>query len=292
VARREEHLKRLIESCRAGSPQSSYLAGDLGVRAFAEHVIDDTMARQGRIDVLVNNAAITKHKQIWHLSADEVERVMAVNFLACAWTTLAALPHMLLAGSGTIVNVSSFAAEVVPPREAAYAASKAALHAFTQGLWNDLQGSNLHAALVIPGAIDTEIWGKGDEPLTYGGRKAPPQVVTDAIFEAIERRRHEITAPRRRLDLNAARALRRLWPAVLRAGMRRMDPVPAEIVERARAGAQGKRGAIAGRPLGLTKAKAAPAGLGWRFAHARPARPNSRRRPHAMVSSRSPPPCS
>ena len=92
VARREEHLKRLIETCRADSPQSRYLAGDLGERAFAEHVIDDTIAQPGRIDVLVNNAAITKHKQIWHLSADEVERVMAVNFLACVWTTLAALP--------------------------------------------------------------------------------------------------------------------------------------------------------------------------------------------------------
>jgi len=234
VARREENLKRLIEACRASSAESGYLAGDLGVRSFAEHVVDDTIARHGRIDVLVNNAAITKHKLIWHLSADEVERVMNVNFLSCVWTTLAALPHMLVAGSGTIVNVSSFAAEVVPPREAVYGASKAALHAFTQGLWNDLEGSNLHAALVIPGAIDTEIWEKGDEPLTYRGRKAPPQVVTEAIFEAIEKRRHEITAPRRRLDLNAARALRRLWPAMLRAGMRRMDPVPSDVVERAR----------------------------------------------------------
>ena len=107
--------------------------------------------------------------------------------------------------------MSSFAAEVVPPREAVYGASKAALHAFTQGLWNDLEGSNLHAALVIPGAIDTEIWEKQDEPAgAYRGRKAPPQVVTDAIFEAIEKRRHEITAPRRRLDLNTARVLRRL----------------------------------------------------------------------------------
>ena len=234
VARREENLKRLIEVCRASSPESSYLAGDLGERAFAERVIDDTIKMSGRIDVLVNNAAITKHKQIWHLSADEVERVMNVNFLSCVWTTLAVLPHMLLAGSGTIVNVSSFAAEVVPPREAAYGASKAALHAFTEGLWNDLEGSNLHAALVIPGAIDTEIWEKGDEPLAYRGRKAPARVVTEAIFEAIEKRRYEITAPRRRLDLNAARVLRRLWPAVLRAGMRRMDPVPFEVVERAR----------------------------------------------------------
>jgi short-subunit dehydrogenase len=234
VARREKRLAALVARCREHSPNSSWLAGDLGERGFAERVIDETVARHGRIDVLVNNAAMPKHKQIWHVSADEVERVLAVNFLACAWTTLAALPHMLLAGGGTLVNVSSFAAEVAPPREAVYAASKAALHAFTQGLWNDLEGSNVHAALVIPGAIETEIWQKGDEPLAYRGAKAPARVVTEAIFEAIEKRRHEITAPRRRLDLNAARVLRRVWPALLRAGMRRMDPVPPEVIERAR----------------------------------------------------------
>jgi len=242
VARREENLKRLIEGCRASSPGSAYLSGDLGVRAFAEHVIDDTLAKYGRIDVLVNNAAISKHKQLWHMSADEAERVMEVNFLSCVWTTFAALPHMLLANTGTIVNVSSFAAELVPPRETMYGASKAALHAFTRGLWNDLHGSNVHAALVIPGAIDTEIWDKEEEPVAFKGKKAPPQMVTAAIFEAIEKQRHEITVPKRRLDLNAARALRRLWPSLMRTALRRMDPVPPEVVERARERARkGKR---------------------------------------------------
>jgi short-subunit dehydrogenase len=242
VARREENLKRLIERCRASSPASSYLCGDLGERAFAERAIDETLARHGRIDVLINNAAISKHKQIWHLSADEAERVMAVNFLACVWTTLAALPAMLLAGSGTIVNVSSFAAELVPPRETLYGASKAALHAFTRGLWNDLDGSNVHAALVIPGSIDTEIWEKEDEPVALTGKKSPPQVVVDAIFEVIEQRRFEITAPRRRLDLNAARVLVRFWPSLLRRMLRRLDPIPPEILARARERArQGRR---------------------------------------------------
>jgi short-subunit dehydrogenase len=242
VARREANLERLIEACRVRSPGSSFLSGDLGVRSFAEHVIDDTFAKYGRIDVLVNNAAMTKHKQLWHLSADEAERVMQVNFLSCVWTTFAALPHMLLAGTGTIVNVSSFAAELVPPRETLYGASKAALHAFTRGLWNDLDGSNVHAALVIPGAIDTEIWGKGEEPFAFQGKKAPPELVSAAIFEVIEKRRHEVTVPRRRLDLNAARALRRLWPSLMRSALRRMDPVPPEVIERARERArQGRR---------------------------------------------------
>ena len=242
VARREENLERLIEACRPHSPRSHYIAGDLGERAFAERIVDATLERHGRLDVLVNNAAITKHKQIYHVSADEAEHVMDVNFRSCLWTTFAAIPYMLRAGGGSIVNVSSFAAVVAPPREAIYAASKAAMSAFTEGLWNDLEGSNVHASLIVPGAIDTEIWDKEDEPVAFDGAKAPPEVVTAAIFEAVEKRRREIVVPRRKPDLMLARFLRLALPGLLRLGMKRMDPVPEDVIERARERARlGKR---------------------------------------------------
>ncbi len=81
---------------------------------------------------------------------------------------------MLRQDEAAIVNVSSFAGLVVAPREAIYGASKAAMSAFTEGLWSDLEGSGIHAALVIPGAIDTEIWDKLDEPAAFKGKKTPP----------------------------------------------------------------------------------------------------------------------
>lgn len=242
VARRGELLERLVEECRRDSPQSTYLQGDLGERAFAERAVDETVERFGRLDVLVNNAAISKHKQIFHMSADEAEHVMQVNFLSCVWTTFAAIPYMLTHGGGTIVNVSSFAAKVSPPREAMYAASKAAMNAFSEGLWNDLTGSGIHVALINPGPIDTEIWLKEDEPPAYNGKKHPPELVSEAIFEAIEGRVHELTVPRRSLQLLTARLLRLFLPSVLRQGMARMDPVPSEVIERARRrAALGKR---------------------------------------------------
>src|SRR4029077_2244475 len=110
--RREPLLRALVEECRRHAPESEYLAGDLGERAFAERVVDETVSRHGRLDILVNNAAVSKHKQVYHLSADEAEAVMRVNFHSCMWTTLAAIPYMLRQGGGTIVNVSSFAAQV------------------------------------------------------------------------------------------------------------------------------------------------------------------------------------
>src|SRR5207249_2856464 len=93
-----------------------YLAGDLGERPFAERVVDETVRRHGRLDILINNAAISKHKQFYHMTADEAEYVMRVNFLSCVWTTMAAIPHMLRQGGGTVVNISSFAAKVCSPR--------------------------------------------------------------------------------------------------------------------------------------------------------------------------------
>src|SRR5213594_15936 len=242
VARREALLHELIAECRRHSPASDYLAGDLGERAFAEHVVDETAARHGRLDILINNAAISKHKQFYHMTADEAEYVMRVNFLSCVWMTMAAIPHMLRQGGGSIVNISSFAAKVSPPRETMYAASKAAMNAFSEGLWNDLAGSNIHVSVINPGPIDTEIWLKEDEPVAYHGPKYPPEIVTDAIFEAIEKRRHEFTVPRRNPQLVMARFLRLFLPSLLRFGIARMEPVPAEIVEKARSrAAKGKR---------------------------------------------------
>ena len=221
-----ERLEALVEQCRAHAPASEFLAGDLGERSFAERVVAETVSRHGRLDVLVNNAAIPKHKPIHQTSAEEVEEVLRVNFLACVWLTLAALPPMHEARGGAIVNVSSVAADVVPPRESIYAASKAALRAFTEGLWSDLAGSPIHVGLVTPGAIDTEIWEKRDQQTGYRGRRHPPSAVSEAILEVIERRRYAITVPRRSASLGTARLLRLVAPGILRGALRRMDPVP------------------------------------------------------------------
>jgi len=235
VARREERLRTLIDACRADAPASHYLAGDLGERAFAERVVHEGAARHGRLDVLVNNHAISKHKHALHTSAEEAEQVLRINFLSCVWTTYAALPVLLRQPEGgVIVNVSSFAAQVVPPREGLYAASKAALDAFTAGLWNDLAGSAVHVGLVIPGAIDTEIWEKEDEPPGFHGKKHPPELVVRAILAVVEERRHEVVAPARDPGLVTAKWLRYLAPALLRKGMARMEPVPAALLDAAR----------------------------------------------------------
>jgi short-subunit dehydrogenase len=182
-----------------------------------------------------------KHKQIYDLTPDEAETVMRVNFLSPVWTTLAAIPTMLAQGGGVIVNVSSFAALIAPPRETIYAASKAAMNAWSEGLWHDLHGSGVHVAIVNPGAIETEIWGKLDEPPAFNGRKHPPKIVVDAIVECVEKRCYERTVPRRSFSLASARVMRAFAPGLLRRAMAAFDPVPADVLAQARARAGGKQ---------------------------------------------------
>lgn len=241
VARREERLAALIEACRGDSPRSSYLAGDLGVRSFAERMVHETVERYGGLHVLVNNAAVPHHELVYRIPVEAAEDTLRINFLSCLWTTWAAIPPMLARGGGTIVNVSSFATVVTPNHEAVYAASKGAMDGLSRGLWNDLRGSGIHVCLVHPGAIATEIWDKLPAS-AYQGPKHPPEVVARAILDAVRKRRFEVTVPRFDPRLLLARWLSRLAPGLVRAGAARMDPVePRQVAEARRRAKEGKR---------------------------------------------------
>jgi short-subunit dehydrogenase len=231
VARRGDRLEEVAGECRRRGAETEALVGDLADRGFAASVVDATLARFGRLDVLVNNAGVPKHKHVYDVTPDEVEYTVRVNFLAPAVLTLAALAPMLRQGGGTIVNISSAAGRIPPPREAVYAASKYALTGFSEGLALDLAGSNIHPAVVHVGPIDTEIWEKAEAPVRYRGRKHHPRIVSDAVFESIEKRRYEVTVPG---SLRWACLLKGLAPGLFRRGSARWDPVPSEVIERAR----------------------------------------------------------
>ena len=96
------------------------------------------------------------------LTMAEVERVMTVNYFSPVAITLALLPGLLARGSGTIVNVSSLGGRLGIATEAAYSASKFALAGWSEGLAADLVGTGVSVRLVLPGAIDTEIWDQPD----------------------------------------------------------------------------------------------------------------------------------
>lgn len=187
VARREDRLAEVLADCRASAPDSAMWVADIGERDAARRIVDTAWDHWGGVDVLVNNAAIPGVRPVTRATPEEVERVMDVNFHAPVRLALAVLPRMLERGSGTVMNVSSLGGRLGIPRESAYCASKFALCGWTEAVKLDLWDSPVRVKLVIPGAVDTEIWDKPDEEgAAYDGPKVPAAEVARDMAAALD----------------------------------------------------------------------------------------------------------
>jgi short-subunit dehydrogenase len=187
VARRADRLDVVLAECHQHSPGSQRWVTDLGDLDATARLADDVWDAFGELDAVVNNAAIPKRRRAADLTIAEIEQVLRVNFLSPAQLTLRLLPRLVAAGHGVIVNVSSLAGRVGVPNEPAYSASKFALCGWTESLAIELAGTGVHVRLVLPGAIDTEIWDLPDnDPPVYDGPKEPAESVARAIVDAVE----------------------------------------------------------------------------------------------------------
>ena len=196
VARREERLDEVLAECRLTSPGSERWAADL---SDPEHAADLALAiwdHFGGLDVVINNAAVPMRRHATRLTLAEVERTMTINYFSPVAITLAVLPRMLERKSGTIVNVSSLGGRLGIATEAAYSGSKFALAGWSEAMAMDLDGSGVSVKLVLPGAIDTEIWDQpdNDAPL-YDGPKAPASEIAGGIIDAIDSQQFEHYLP-------------------------------------------------------------------------------------------------
>jgi short-subunit dehydrogenase len=150
----------------------------------------------GGVDILVNNAAIPKRRSVQDLTLGEIDETMRVNFEAPVRMTQALLPKWLERDKGMVVNVSSFGGRAGIMHEAAYCASKFALCGWSESMAMDLWRTGVQVRLVIPGAIDTEIWDLpgNDEPF-FNGDKEPPSTVAQGIIDCIEGDAFELYVP-------------------------------------------------------------------------------------------------
>lgn len=196
AARREDRLSQVLERCRAHRPESRMWVVDLAEPGAADDLAAAAVGGLGGVDVLVNCAGMPKRRHITRLDAGTVEHVMQVNFLSAARLTLALLPGMVERDDGLVINVSSVAATLSSPGEAAYSASKAALSVFSESIAVDLWGSGVKVMIVYPGVIDTELFQIPDnDPLIAGVEALPVEDAVAAVFSGIEQGALEVYVP-------------------------------------------------------------------------------------------------
>jgi NAD(P)-dependent dehydrogenase (short-subunit alcohol dehydrogenase family) len=195
-ARRSDRLTDVLERVQEQSPASRAWTVDLadlaGIESFARQVEDEL----GGVDVLVNNAGIPKRRRVTDLTPEVVDAVTTINYLSPIRLTLALLPG-LIARQGRVVNISSVAARLSPPSEAAYAATKAALTAWSESMQVDLHDTGVRVHVVNPGIIDTDLFHlpDNDAPIADEVDALPVDAIVDPVLDQLENGTFEIYVP-------------------------------------------------------------------------------------------------
>ncbi len=144
------------ECIRLGGEACLYRA-DIGDAGQVKAMVDFAASLHGRLDALINNAAISEIGPFDAIPMEAERRLMEVNLFGAMMAARFALPHMLREHSGSIVNITSMWGEVGASCEVAYSASKAGLIGFTKALAKELAPSGIRVNAVSPGVIDTEM---------------------------------------------------------------------------------------------------------------------------------------
>lgn len=156
--RTREQLDEAVEECRSGGGSGEIRSAilDLGVPGQPEEMIERVREAFGRIDVLVNNAALRAPYDFGDYDRSTFDRMISVNLGAAFFASQAALPMMRAQGGGRIIHVTSQLAHAAAPQRALYGLTKAALVHLTKSMALELCKDNIIVNAVSPGPIATQ----------------------------------------------------------------------------------------------------------------------------------------
>lgn len=140
----------------------------------AQKLVDDVMAEFGNVDILINNAGITKDNLLMRMSEEDFDKVIEINLKSVFNMTKAVQKIMLKNRKGSIVNMSSVVGVKGNAGQANYAASKAGMIGFTKSVALELGSRNIRCNAIAPGFIETEMTAKLNEDVVQGWRDSIP----------------------------------------------------------------------------------------------------------------------
>jgi len=140
----------------------------------AQELVKNVIADFGQVDILINNAGITKDNLLMRMSEDDFDKVIEVNLKSIFNMTKAVQRTMLKQRHGSIVNMSSVVGVKGNAGQANYAASKAGMIGFSKSMALELGSRNIRTNVLAPGFIETEMTAKLDEDTVAGWRNAIP----------------------------------------------------------------------------------------------------------------------
>ena len=156
AARNLEKLRAVTQELKDKNYEIHYLQADVSIESDCQALIQESISKYQKIDVLINNAGISMRAILNDMEVSVIKKVMDINFYGMVYCTKYALPY-LLQTQGSVVGVSSIAGYKGLPARTGYSASKFAMHGFLESLRIENLKNNLHVLIACPGFTASNI---------------------------------------------------------------------------------------------------------------------------------------
>ncbi|ESX09694.1 MULTISPECIES: SDR family NAD(P)-dependent oxidoreductase [unclassified Mesorhizobium] len=204
VGRDRERGQRALESVQKLNCQAELMLGDVADSAFADHVVNSSVKRLGKVSVLVNSAGIIRRRSAPDTTDDDWRQTFDANVNGVFYFSRATVKSMRRTGGGSIVNIASNVGLVGSPGLAAYCASKGAVVLLTRAMALDHAKEQISINAICPGAVDTpmlvsahntpvtadEILRRNIDSIPQGRVATPKEIASLTVFLASQEARH------------------------------------------------------------------------------------------------------
>lgn len=170
----DEKAKALEQELSQGGSVAKGFKSDASDFNQAQTLVDAVVEEFGRVDVLVNNAGITRDNLLMRMTEEAWDDVMRINLKSCFNLTKAIMRTMLKQRSGSIINMSSVVGVSGNAGQSNYSASKAGVIGFTKSIAQELGSRSIRCNAIAPGFIETEMTAALDEKTVQGWRDSIP----------------------------------------------------------------------------------------------------------------------
>lgn len=182
-----EKAAETVQSIERSGGEAAAIRADIGKVSEVEALFAETLERFGRLDILVNNAAIMECKAIADVTEEMVDRHFAINVKGTYFACQQAMKHM--EAGGTIINFSSSVSGAMLPTYSVYAATKGAVEQLTRQLAKEFGPMDITVNCVAPGQVSTELFLNGKSPelidsfrrMNAYGRLGEPEDIANAV---------------------------------------------------------------------------------------------------------------